>query len=156
MYYANKYRNGADPKPKKVVKPKKGLKSKTKPLTLVEKLDRVFSQYVRKSSADDLGFANCYTCFTRSNWKKMQCGHFISRKHKSTRWDLMNCKIQCVDCNERKGGNLFVYRIHLENEYGKKEVLKLVAQSLTEKKFSKTELQQMIDEYTELNKQFKN
>lgn len=62
MYYANKYRNGADPKPEKVLKPKKGLKSKIKPLTLVEKLDRVFSQYVRKSTADGSGFVKCYTC----------------------------------------------------------------------------------------------
>jgi hypothetical protein len=156
MYYANKYRNGADPKPERAIKPKKGLKSKIKPLTLVEKLDRVFSQYVRKSSADDTQMGLCYTCGVRLHWKKLQCGHFMSRKHMATRWSLRNCRPQCSGCNEVKGGNLEVYAERLKLEYGDQILLSLATISASSKKFSKVELQQMIDEYTDLNKKFKN
>ena len=155
MYYANKYResNQDEKPPAKPKKENKGLKSKTKPLTLVEKLDRVFSQYVRKSASDDTQMSLCYTCGVGLHWKKLQCGHFMSRKHMATRWSLRNCRPQCSGCNEVKGGNLEVYAERLKLEYGDQILLSLANLAASTKKFSKQELQEKIDYYKELNKQ---
>ena len=67
---------------------------------LVKKLDAVFSQYIRLKDADEFGNATCFTCGKVDHWKKLQNGHFQSRKHYATRWDEMNCQVQCVSgCN---------------------------------------------------------
>ena len=63
---------------------------------LVKKLDAVFSQYIRLKDADEFGNATCFTCGKVDHWKKLQNGHFQSRKHYATRWDEMNCQVQCV------------------------------------------------------------
>lgn len=146
MYYRHKdvpkVLGNEKPLPKE--KKQKGLKSKTKPLTLVEQLDRVFSQFVRKSAASDLGLSYCYTCGLGMNWKKLQAGHFLSRKHMATRWDSRNVKCQCSDCNEIKQGNLKVYAERLQAEYGKDILLELSVLSAQSVKFSKPELKEMM------------
>ena len=63
---------------------------------LVKKLDTVFSQYIRRSNADNNGYCTCVTCNKTFHWKEIQAGHFMSRKHYSTRWDERNVKTQCV------------------------------------------------------------
>lgn len=142
-----------DPKPlPKEKKPKTGLKRKgikKKPSTLIEKLDRVFSRFVRKSSANEHGICKCYTCGVELDWKKISNGHFISRKHFATRWDLDNCRTQCNICNEIKAGNLIVYRDNLTKEKGETFVLELIRKAMVETHFSKPELEEMIQEYKE-------
>ena len=61
---------------------------------IVKKLDTVFSQYIRLRYADNY-IVECYTCGIKNHYKKMHCGHFMSRKHYSTRWDELNCQVQC-------------------------------------------------------------
>ena len=47
---------------------------------IVKKLDTVFSQYIRlKNSVDEI--STCFTCGKQDHWKKLQNGHFQSRKH---------------------------------------------------------------------------
>ena len=154
MYYRHKdvpkVLGNKKPPPKE--KKPKGLKSKTKPLTLVEQLDRVFSQFVRKSSADLTGICQCYTCTTKKHWKQMQCGHFMSRKHKNTRWDTDNVRVQCNICNENLNGNLVVYSENLVKECGKDILLELAVCASQSVKFSKPELEEMIYKYKELLK----
>ena len=123
---------------------------KNKRKNLVKKLDKVFSEYIRKRTADANGFVECFTCGKRNHWKKMQCGHFQSRKHYSTRWNEDNCQVQCVGCNMFKGGEQYKFGLKLNQQ--KKllaENLYLIAKKT--KKFHNFDLQIMIEKYQKLN-----
>lgn len=117
---------------------------------LVKKLDVVFSKYIRLSSADSRGMCTCVTCGRQYHWKNIQAGHFMSRKHYSTRWDERNVKSQCVGCNMFKSGEQYKYSLFLGSELANDLYLK----SKELKKFSITDLEQMIDEYTTKLKTF--
>ena len=118
---------------------------------LVKKLDILFSQFVRLSNADKNGYCTCVTCGKKGHWKdgSIQAGHFMSRKHYNTRWDVRNVKPQCVGCNMFKSGEQYKYSIYLGSELSKE----LYLQSNKIVKFSNDELQEMIDRYsTELKR----
>ena len=66
--------------------------------SIVKKLDQVFSLYVRNKYAKN-GFCECITCGRKYPIKQIQCGHFMSRKNYSTRWELENVAPQCFGCN---------------------------------------------------------
>jgi len=113
---------------------------------LVKKLDTIFSQYIRlKNSVDDK--ATCFTCGKVDHWKKLQCGHFQSRKHYSTRWDEINCQVQCAGCNVFKYGEQYKFSVNLDAKYGKgtAERLHIKAQQII--KISNIELEEMIKNY---------
>lgn len=157
-YYAAKFRadNSDQKPPPKPPKEKKGLKRQgvnSKPATLIEKLDRVFSRYVRRSRADDNQNAKCYTCPAGMHWKKLHCGHYKDRDHMGTRWDLRNCNSQCHRCNVELKGNLEVYKSALIRDYGIGIIQELDLLSKQMTKFSKPELEEMIFHYTEKLKQ---
>jgi len=113
---------------------------------LVKKLDVVFSQYVRLSNADKRGYCTCVTCGKVGHWKTggIQAGHFMSRKHYSTRWDERNVKPQCIACNVYRSGEQYKYSQYLGNKLS--EQLHLKSQEIT--KFTSDELQDMIDDYS--------
>ena len=111
---------------------------------LVKKLDTVFSQYIRlKDSVNDI--AECITCNKQDHWKKLQAGHFQSRKHYSTRWDEDNVKVQCSACNVFRYGEQYKFSIYL----GKKLSEELLHKSREIVKFTDVELLEMIEYYKE-------
>lgn len=112
---------------------------------LVKKLDTVFSQYIRLSNADNNGYCTCVTCNKTFHWKKIQAGHFMSRKHFSIRWDERNVKPQCVACNVYRAGEQYKYSIYL----GKELANELYLQSKEIVKFTNYELEDMINDYSE-------
>lgn len=120
---------------------------------LVKKLDVVFSQYVRLSNSDKNGMCTCVTCGKRGHWKNdgIQAGHFMSRKHYSTRWDEDNVKPQCVKCNMYNQGEQYRYSLYL----GKATSDMLHKKSQEIVKFSTIELQEMIDGYEAKIKMYK-
>lgn len=63
---------------------------------LKEKLDKVFSYYIRLRDADENGYCKCCTCGKKFHWKKIQNGHWISRGKLSTRFHEQNCNSQCL------------------------------------------------------------
>jgi 5-methylcytosine-specific restriction endonuclease McrA len=119
---------------------------------LIKKLDVVFSQYVRRSNADDRGFCTCVTCGKKGHWKTggIQAGHFISRKHYSVRWDLDNVKPQCVACNVYRAGEQYKYSLYL----GEKLSKKLYDKSLEITKFTSNEIEELIAHYQNLLKKY--
>jgi hypothetical protein len=119
--------------------PKKLTRSK-----LIKKLDTIFSRWVRLSNSVN-EICTCVTCGKESHWKDIQAGHFISRKHYSTRWDERNVKPQCVGCNVFKYGEQYKYSLYLGNKLSKK----LLIESRIIIKFTNAELEDMIKEYTE-------
>ena len=119
-------------------KSKKPIKSK-----LVKKLDIVFSRWVRLSNSDDKGYCECVTCNKKVHWYDIQAGHFMSRRHYSTRWDQDNVKPQCKACNIFGQGKQYEYSIYL----GKSVSDDLLAKSRQLIKYSVVDLQNMIDFY---------
>lgn len=127
-------------KPIKAVKPTKA--------KLIKKLDITFSEYVRKRYSSK-GISKCVTCGKKDNWKKMQAGHFISRTKYPTRWHEDNVQVQCVACNRYRQGEQFKFSIYL----GYDLALDLLVESMNEKKFSYSDIEEMISYYqSEINK----
>jgi hypothetical protein len=112
--------------------------------SLVEKLDKVFSIYIRRRYAIN-DIAKCVTCGKEDNWKSLQCGHFMSRKHLSTRWNEDNCQVQCAGCNVFRYGEQYLYSQYL----GDKLAQELYIESKQIRKFTDVELQEKIDYYTQ-------
>jgi hypothetical protein len=85
-------------------------------------LDQVFSQWVRKSSAGGNGLTKCVTCGTWKHWKDIDCGHYISRAMRRTRWEEMNCAPQCAKCNRFLDGQKHIFRAYLVGLYGEEPI----------------------------------
>ena len=81
-------------------------------------LDKLTSEYVRRSYANSRGYAPCYTCGRMFFWKELDCGHLIKRSHYATRWDLENLRPQCQICNRLLGGNYKIYTEKMKKELG--------------------------------------
>ena len=98
---------------------------------LIKKLDTIFSEYIRLRTANKNGYVTCVTCSKTDHWRNMDCGHFISRKHISTRWHEDNCQVQCKSCNVFRYGEQYKYSLWLGAEKSEylyklsKETLKL-------------------------------
>lgn len=113
-----------------------------------EKLDRIFSKYIRLRDANDYGIVKCYCCGKLLHWKKSQNMHFIPRQHMATRFDEVNCHAGCVKCNYYDNGNIEQYTLHLKKDYGDDIVERLVLKKNQGRKFSKFEYQELIKHYT--------
>jgi len=120
--------------------------------SLVKKLDAIFSEYIRLRKANKQGIVTCYTCGKKAYWKGqgMQNGHFMSRKSYSTRWEELNCQVQCYSCNVMRFGEQYKYGLELQKEYTKDLPEQLLIQSKQIKKFSNIDLEDMINKYKNL------
>ena len=112
-----------------------------------QKLDNLFSVFIRTRDADINGINECFTCGRFIHWTKLHCGHFQSRKHTATRWDERNCQPQCVACNIFKGGEQFIFGQNLEKKYGEGTSETLQRKALTTVKINKVELENLIKKY---------
>lgn len=122
--------------------PKKPTRSK-----LVKQADKIFSEYIRRRNANELGMAECFTCGKVDHWKNLQCGHFQSRKHYSTRWNEKNCQVQCAGCNVFRYGEQYKFGLYLNKKYGNNISEKLMNEAKRTIKLSNFELQEIIDHY---------
>jgi hypothetical protein len=152
-----------EPKPKKTPQPikrKKPISKKREPFSkqitskqwnnnkslhskLEKILDHVFSKHIRKKGADSNGYNKCFTCPKRDHWKNLQCGHFITRNNRATRWDEDNCRPQCAECNMYKNGMPKEFAARL----GQEMVMSLDIRSHAIAKFSSGELLQLVKKY---------
>lgn len=112
---------------------------------LVKKLDVVFSKYIRLSNSDKNGYCTCVTCGNKFYWKEIQAGHFMSRKHYSTRWDENNVKPQCVACNVYRAGEQYKFSLYLGNNLSEELYIK----SKEIRKFTSLELEEMYNDFNE-------
>ena len=122
---------------------------------LEKKLDRVFSEYIRLSAADDNGYVKCVTCGSYHHWKEVHCGHFIPRARKAIRYDEMNCHPQCVRCNTFRHGEPDIYRQKLVQMYGTLAVEGLENLARMGGSYDAYSLQILLDSYKEKVKQLK-
>tara|TARA_R110000803_G_scaffold104705_1_gene172870 strand:+ start:1690 stop:2079 length:390 start_codon:yes stop_codon:yes gene_type:complete len=116
---------------------------------LVKKLDSVFSQYIRQQNAVK-EIATCFTCGKKDHWKKLQNGHFQSRRHYSTRWDIMNCQVQCAGCNVFRFGEQFIFGQNLDNKFGEGTARRLHIKAQLTVKYADFEIEDLINKYNSL------
>ena len=114
-----------------------------------DKLDRVFSEYIRKRDTKD-GYFVCISCGRRLPYEQADCGHYINRRHLATRWDEENCNAECRFCNRFDEGNIQGYRRGLLHKIGEERLLLLEARKNRRTSFTNFEADVMIAEYKRL------
>lgn len=115
--------------------------------------DMYFSRYVRLIHSKN-GLCTCYTCGIIQDIKEVDNGHYIKREHKSTRFNLDNCRPQCKTCNgdTKHNGKQTEFRENLVNEFDEKFVLELEALGRKPIKANGLFYRNLADEYrTKLN-----
>jgi hypothetical protein len=120
---------------------------------LIKKLDALYSVYIRLKAIEKDGYVKCFTCDRVEYWRKIQNGHFQSRRFLSTRFYDFNCAPQCYACNVGLSGMQYEYGIRLDKKYGEGTAQHVVELSKEFRKFNSDELLKMIDE-TEQKIQF--
>src|SRR6185437_16029981 len=92
-------------------------KPKKRKINEKAKLDKIYSEYIRRNEADAQGNITCY-CGAVVHFKQSDCSHFVPRGCLNLRYDHRNTKASCRKCNRFMGGNLHYYAIYLEKKYG--------------------------------------
>lgn len=99
--------------------------------------------------SDRFGIVDCITCKKREHWKNVHAGHFVKRSVNSLRYDSENVNGQCGQCNVYKYGEQYAYSKALDEKYGDGTAKKLFDRRGEQHKFTKEELQQIIDDSKE-------
>lgn len=115
---------------------------------LKEKLDRVFSHYIRLRDSNKDGYCRCISCGTIVFWKEIQNGHYVNRGHMGTRFDEKNCNAQCIRCNMFDEGNNIGYTRGLINKYGIRVISELEAKKHSISKLTPFEYETLIEHYS--------
>ena len=125
------------------------VKRKKRKVDLRAKLDTQFSLFIRARDAMPNGYAKCISCGKIHFWRELQCGHYMSRRYMSTRFDEDNCHAQCVACNMFNQGNIQGYRRGLLEKIGEKRINLIELKAMNSiRKYSDLE-------YKELTKYYK-
>lgn len=121
-----------------------------KKAAIVEKAAEIMQKYVRLKAADENGYVSCVTCGTVKMWNDgMQGGHFIPRKHISTRLMEENIHPQCDYCNGYLRGNMIKYTLYMEDTYGRDFVEHLESLRHQTTHYTKTEALEWLEEAKE-------
>ena len=120
--------------------------------TLIVKLDKVFSLYIRLRDSKPFGYKafKCISCGKIKPFSKADCGHYYSRAKMSTRYDEENCNSECSSCNRFSADHLDGYRENLIAKIGQQRFDLLRVRANQTKKWSVFELQELIKYYTAL------
>lgn len=116
-------------------------------MTDIERLDRVFSQYIRKRDCPN-GIGRCITCGKIITPDTCDAGHYISRRITATRWNEANVHAQCIECNRFGYGKIDEYRQALIALYGVSVVAKI-------EQLGKTMIHLRKSDYEALTKHYK-
>ena len=110
---------------------------------LRKKVQRVFNKFIRLRDKD----LSCISCGRIAN--KYDAGHYIAQGSSGAlRYNEDNVHKQCSnDCNRYKHGNLVEYRIALIKKIGVDKVEWLEDHRHDVKKWSREELNQLLEEY---------
>lgn len=113
------------------------------------KLDKIFSEYIRRRNADASGYVSCVTCGKKDHWKNMDAGHYVSRRHNATRWDESNVHVQCPGCNRFRNGAPDEYAIYLKQAYPYDILEELHRKKHTISKWTQKDYEDAIEYYKE-------
>ena len=125
-----------------ISKPKPKRRKTTERKRLIKRLDDVTREIVLRRGS------SCVTCGSST---RLQCGHLITRARYGTRWDLMNCHIQCAGCNLRHEYQPEIYTRWFLNTYGEQEYQNLCNRAESRGKFTIDELETILMELEAMN-----
>lgn len=133
----------------------KANKAKVKSVSQLKKIaDKYFSLATRYRFAELVGgeyVAQCFTC-TIKEWKPikvLQCGHFMSRAHNSTRYSEENTAPQCYGCNVMQQGRQYAFGLEIDGLYGEGTAQRLYKEAKTPLQFKREDLEEIIRESKE-------
>lgn len=109
----------------------------------------ILQKYVRLKAADENGYCTCVTCKKVSHWKELQGGHFIKRKHISTKLMEENVHPQCGYCNGHLRGNDILYTLYMVDMYGREFVDDLIQKKYETTYYTKTDACDWLEEWKE-------
>lgn len=77
-----------------------GKPKKSRKRSLIDKLDKVFSLYIRMRDSKQYDFHafRCISCGQIKSFDQADCGHYFSRTHMATRFSEDNCHAECSYC----------------------------------------------------------
>lgn len=117
---------------------------------LKKELDKWFSLYIRLREANEYGMVQCFTSGRVYHYKKIHAGHFISRRHLSTRWCETNVQPQSAADNLFGQGEQFKFGLNLDGKYGEGTAEELQYKSRATLKISRVEYEEKISYYKSL------
>ena len=114
---------------------------------LTAKAQKVFNKAIRERDSQD-GYFTCISCGRTLTTDLMDCGHFVPVKNSSfLRFNEYNCSGECKRCNGFDEFHLIGYRRGIIEKYGEGVLLHLEQNARLIKKWSRTELNELIDRY---------
>ena len=122
---------------------------------LKKELDKWFSLYIRLRSATDEGLVQCFTSGRVYHYKNIHAGHFMSRKHLSTRWCDTNVQPQSAADNLFGQGEQYKFSIALDSKYGEGTAEELELKARTIRKVSRIDYEEKIGYYKSLVEKLK-
>ena len=124
----------------------KKLQSRRKPSTasLRRKLDKVFSEFIRRRDCLPNGIGTCITC---GKQRILQAGHFVPRQHRSTRWHPENVWGQCAACNCWGHGEQAEFYLALVRRLGQSKVDELMRLKRQTVKFNREDYETMLEKF---------
>jgi hypothetical protein len=113
----------------------------------IDRLDTVFSLFVRLFYADQSGTCVCFTCGRPCNYRDCDAAHGVPRQHQMVRYDLRNVHIGCHECNRINYGEMEAYAIAVDKKYGAGTWDELRSLSRQTCKRTKAEINEMAQHY---------
>jgi hypothetical protein len=120
---------------------------KTTTAKLKAKLDKLFSEYIRKRDSDHRGLCKCISCGKEAPafGGSMHAGHLFSRRFLSIRYDPKNVNSQCSYCNTFLNGNQIKAARGVERKWGKGTVDDLESRMHITTKLSRVDYEEAIE-----------
>lgn len=114
---------------------------------LTAKAQKIFNAYIRQRDSQD-GYFTCISCGRTLTTDQMDAGHFAPVKGGSAlRFDEYNVNGECKKCNGFDEFHLIGYRRGIIEKYGIEILIYLENNARNIKKWTRTELNDIIQKY---------
>lgn len=124
-------------------------------IRLNDRLWKIFSEYIRLRDADANGYCRCITSGRIVHWKECDAGHFISRRHLSTKFDEQNVNAQSRHDKRFAAWKKYEHGLAIDRKYGQGTAEKLLIKSKQLCKISSFDIKVMENYYKEKVKELK-
>jgi hypothetical protein len=91
--------------------------------------------------------SECISCGKLVSVKSIQCGHFVSRRHLSTRYLEENCYPQCYGCNCGQNGNYAAFAARIIRDCGHGKIDDLNSLSMVNHPMAATDYCELVGIY---------
>lgn len=85
---------------------------------LINKLDTIFSEFIRLRDSNQDGICKCITSGEYFHWGECDAGHFITRDNMATRWEEENVNAQGRQDNRFLSGKQFEHGLAIDKKHG--------------------------------------